>query len=107
MCHALGIDGLLPDRGVGGAAPDGEVVALYDRAPSVDPALPDDRVRRHEVRELAVVAVACASGQCAGLVEAAVVEQPLDALADREPAGRVLARDALLAAHPARELLAP
>ena len=29
--HALRVDGLLPDGGVGGAAADGEVVALHDR----------------------------------------------------------------------------
>ena len=45
----LGLDHLLPDRGVGGAAAHGEVVALDDRAPAVDPALADDHVRGQEV----------------------------------------------------------
>ena len=47
--HALGVDGLLPDRGVGGAAADGEVVALHDRAAAVDASLADDRVRGQEL----------------------------------------------------------
>ena len=46
----LGPHHLLPDRGVGGAAADGEVVALHDRAPALDPALPDHHVRGQEAR---------------------------------------------------------
>ena len=48
--HALGEDGLLPDRGVGRAAADREVVALHDGAAAVDAALADDRVGRQEAR---------------------------------------------------------
>ena len=105
--QALGVDGLLPDRGVGGAAADGEVVALHDRAAAVDAALADDRVRGQELGQLAVLVVGAAAGERSGLVEAARVEEPLDPLANRQPAGRVLALDPLLAAHPPRELLAP
>jgi hypothetical protein len=105
--QALGVDGLLPDRGVGGAPADGEVIALDDRAAAVDPPLADDRVRRQKVRELTVLVVAAAARERSGLVERAGVEQPLDPLANRQPAGCVLPRDPLLAAHAPGELLAP
>ena len=77
-----------------------------DRAAAVDPALADDHVRGQEVGQLAVLVVGPLPGDRAGLVERAGVEQPLDALAHGQPAGLVLARDALLAAHPPRKLLA-
>jgi hypothetical protein len=104
--HPLGEDHLLPDRRIGGPAAHREVVALQDRAASVDPALPDNHVRRQEVRQLAVLVVGSLPGDGAGLVEAAGIEQPLDPFPDRQPPGLVLPRDALLAAHPPRELLA-
>ena len=105
--EALGVDGLLPDRGVRRAAAHGEVVALHDRAPPVDAALADDRVGRQELGQLAVVAVCPAAGERPGLVEAPLIEEPLDPLPNRQAPGRVLALDPLLAAHPPRELLAP
>ena len=56
--------------------------------------------------QLAVLVVGPAAGERTGLVERARVEEALDALPDRQSSGRVLALDALLAAHPPRELLA-
>ena len=103
----LGVDRLLPDRGVGGAAANGEVVALHDGAAPVDAAMADDRVGGQEICQLPVVVVGRASGERAGLVEAARVEQPVDALAHGQATGGVLAGDALLAAHPPGQLLAP
>ncbi len=91
MRHPLGVDHLLPDRGVGGAAADREVVGLDDQAAAVGLALPDDHVRGHERLELAVLAVAADARQRARLVERAGVEQPLDPLAHGQLAGRVLA----------------
>jgi hypothetical protein len=105
--HPLREHHLLPDRGVGRPAAHREVVALEHRPAPVDPALPDDHVRGQEVRQLSVLVICALAGDGTGLVEAARVEQPLDALAHREPPRLVLARDALLAAHPPRKLLAP
>ena len=105
--RALGPDHLLPDGRVGGTAADGEVVALDDGAPPGDPALPDDHVGRQERLELAVAVVGAPARERAGLVERPGVEQARHALADREAAGRVLAGDALLAAHLLGELGPP
>jgi hypothetical protein len=104
--HPFGVDRLLPDCGVGGAAPDGEVVALENRPPPLDPALPDDDVGGQEVGELTLVVVGPLAGQHAGLVEGARVEEAVDALANVQAPGRVLALDPLGAAHLPGELLA-
>ena len=93
--HALGVDHLLPDGRVGGAAAHREVVALHHGAPPVDAPVAHDHVRGRELRQLAVVAVLALARQRAGLVERAGVEQPLDALAHGEPAALVLARHLL------------
>ena len=103
----LRVHGLLPDRRVGGAAADGEVVARHDRAAPVDAALADDRVRGQELAQLPVLVIGPAAGQRTGLVKRPAVEEALDALPDRQSSGRVLALDPLLATHPPRELLAP
>jgi hypothetical protein len=84
--HALGVDGLLPDGGIGRAAADREVVALDDGAAAVDAPLADDRVRGEEVGELTVLVVGAAPGESTGLVEAARVEEAVDPLANRQPA---------------------
>jgi hypothetical protein len=102
---ALGPHHLLPDGGVRGPAADGEVVGLDDGAAPVDATLADDHVGGHEALELAVLVVGADAGEPAGLVEGSVVEQPVDALADRELALRALARDALLTAHLVRQRL--
>ena len=54
-----------------------------------------------------VVVVGPLAGERADLVEAVGVEEAVDPLAHGEAAGRALARDALGAAHPLGELLAP
>jgi hypothetical protein len=61
--HPLGVDHLLPDRRVGRAAADREVVGLDHQPAPVRLALPDDHVRGHERVELPVLAVA---GDAAG-----------------------------------------
>ena len=106
MRHPLGVDHLLPDGRVRGAAADGEVVALHYRPPAVDAAGADHDVGGEEVLDLAVVAVGRPPGERARLVEAAGIEEPLDPLADGEPPGGVLALDPLLAAHLARQRFA-
>ena len=75
------------------------------RRPAIRP-VPDDAVGGQEVLELAVVAVRAHAGERARLVEGALVEQAFEALAHRQAPGRVLARHALLAAHPLGQLLA-
>ena len=84
--HALRVDGLLPDGRVGGAAADGEVVALHHRTAAADPSLTDDGVGRQEAGQLAVLAIGPAAGERTGLVERARVEEPLDPLTNRQPA---------------------
>jgi len=105
--HPLGVDHLLPDRGVGSAAADREVVALHHGGAPVDLPLAEDHVGRQEGLELAAGVVGGSARERARLVEGAAIEERVDALADRPPAGGVLARDALLAAHLARQRLAP
>ena len=60
---------------------------------------PTTDVGRQEAGQLARVVVLALARERAGLVEAAGIEQALDALAHGELAGGVLARDALGAAH--------
>ena len=104
---ALGPDHLLMDRGVGRAPAHREVVGLDDRAPAGDAALADDHVGRQERAQLPVAVVVRATRQRAGLVERALLEEPVDALADRQPPARVLALHPLGPAHLVRELGAP
>jgi hypothetical protein len=75
---------LLEDRGVGGAAADGEVVAAYHDRAAVDAPTAHHEVRRGQLGEPALLVVAAASGQRAHLVERSGIEDPLDALAHRE-----------------------
>ena len=97
--EALGVVALGPDRGVGRAAPHGEVVAGdHHRAP-VDLGHAADEVRRQERLQLAVVVVRAHAGDRAELVEGAAVDDPLDALADGELAELVLAGHLVGAAH--------
>jgi len=105
--HPLGVDHLLPDRGVGRSAADGEVVALDDRAAAVDPPLADHHVGGKEVLQVTVCAVGGLARQLAGLVEAAFVEEAADSLAHIQLAAGVLAGNALLAPHPSRQPLTP
>src|SRR5262249_10729212 len=103
--HALAVDLLSVDAGVGRAATHGEVVAADDHAPAADASRPEDRVSREKAVELAVL-VRRLAGQRAGLGERAAVEQLLDPLAHAEAAGLVLALDVVRAAHAARQLVA-
>ena len=56
--------------------------------------------------DLAIRTVDGAAADLADLVEAALVEQVVDALAHRQPSRLVLARDAVRASHLVRQLLA-
>ena len=59
----LGVDHLLPDRRVGGAAADGEVVALDDGAAALDPPWPTTMFAGGEAGQLAVVVVGADAGE--------------------------------------------
>ena len=104
--HLLGHHLLLPDRRVGRAAAHREIVAADHDRPAVDPAAAEHEIRRLERLELAVLAVLGAAGERADLVEAAGIEQRVDALAHGELAGVVLALDLVGPAHVPRERLA-
>ena len=88
---------------LGGAAADGEVLAAYRDVATVDLAEAHDIRRGRELLELAVL-VEPRAGERADLVEGAVVEQDVEAFADRVLAAVVLALDAVRLAAGARQL---
>ena len=104
--HALGEDRLHRDGGVGRAAAHREVVAQHDHRPAVDAGAPHDAIGRRQLGELAVRIVLGLAGDGADLVEAALVDQLVDALAHCEPAAVVLALHLVRPAHLARHSLA-
>jgi hypothetical protein len=93
------------DAGVGGAAPDREVVAADHHPAAVDAPGACHQVGGRQRPERPVRVVLPKPGEGADLVKGARVEEPLDAFPDGQPAGVVLAPDPLLAAHPASHLL--
>jgi len=103
--HALGVDHLLPDGGIRGAAADGEVVALHDHPPAGHAALADDEVGGGQLGEAPVVAVDGPPGDLARLAPRALVEQQRDPLARGQLVPGVLGFD-LGRAAPELELLA-
>lgn len=104
--HPLGDHLLLVDRRVGGAAAYGEVVAAHRHRPALDAAATTDEVRGLEVEQLAVPVVLRLAAQRADLVEAAGIEQLIDALPYRELAAVVLALDLVRPAHASAHRLA-
>ena len=103
--HLLAHDVLFLDRGVGRAAADAEVAAAADRA-SVDPGTPEDEVRGQEVLEVVAAVIGREAGDGPDLVEAAGIDQGVDALADREASAVALAPHAHFPAEPVRGGLA-
>ncbi len=101
------MDLLLEDRGVGRAAPHGEVVSADDDGAPVDPAPAHHEVRRSHVDDLAVVVIGGPAGERADLVERVGIEQRVDAFAHGELALSVMFGDLLFAAHLPRERGAP
>src|SRR5262249_34096096 len=94
------------DRGVGGAAADGEIVAADDHRAAVDLAAAEDEIRRLKIDELALFVVAALAGDRADLAEALRIEELVDALTHGELAGLAVALDLFGAAHPGGERLA-
>ncbi len=105
--HLLGGDLLGLDPGVGGAAAHREIVADDDDAPPVEAGPAEHDVGGSEGLEAAAGTVLRLAGDGADLVQAARVDQRVDALAHGEAAVVVLALDLLRPAHLARQGLAP
>jgi hypothetical protein len=72
------------DGRVGGAPAHGEVVAAHHHRPAVDARAPEHEVRGREVHQVVALVVLGAAGDLADLVERARVDEPLDALPDRQ-----------------------
>src|SRR6185295_1238067 len=107
MRHALALVVLALDRGVGGAATHGEVVASDHDRPAVDLGAAEHEIRGRELHEVVVLVVLGAAGDLADLVEARGIGELGDALADGETAAVVLTLDALGPAELLGERLAP
>src|SRR3546814_3434996 len=75
--HALGVELLLLDRGVGRPAAHGEVVAGDDDRAAVDGAAADDAVGRRQADQLAVLVIGGTAGDGADLAETAGVDQKI------------------------------
>ncbi len=104
--QALGVIALGTDRGVRGAAADGEVVAGHDHRSTIDSRSPEHEVRRGERDQLAVVVVRADARNGADLVERPGIDQAVDAFADRELSEFVLASDLVGPSHRLRHLRA-
>jgi hypothetical protein len=94
------------DRGVTGAAPDGEVVGADQHRAPVDAGGARDEVGGHHRAEPALLVVVGESGERADLGETSGVGQAVDALPDGEPARGTLPCHFLRAAHGLRRLAA-
>ena len=93
------------DRGVGGAAADGEIVADDNDRPAVDQPAAEHAIRRRERGEVAGGIILGLAGDGADLVEASRIDEERNALAHGQPAAVMLALDLVGAAHLAREAL--
>ena len=87
---------LLADGAVCVAAPGSEVVGADDGGAALDPAPSADVVRRREVDDRAAVVIGGETGDAADLVEAALVQQQVDALPAGQLAAAALPHDAAL-----------
>src|SRR5262252_6966850 len=94
------------DGRIRGPTADGEVVAADHDPTAFDAADADHAVGRREARQLTVL-VSREPRQGAVLLEAVAVEESVDPLANGQPAGRVLASDAVGPAHLPSQLLSP
>ena len=104
--HPFGVYLLLEDRRVRRAAANGEVVTADDDGTALDAGATHHEVRGREAGQLTLVVLG-SSRERADFVEAAGVDQRVDALADGELASVVLTGDLLLATHRGRQLGAP
>ena len=107
MRHLLGHQRLGRDRGIRRAAAHGEIVADHDHRPAVDLAAAEHAIRRRQIGEFAALVIFGDAGNRADLVEAFLIDQFVDALANGEPALVALPLDLVNASHLARERFAP
>ena len=97
--HVLGHQRLVADRRIGRTAAHDEVVAHRHHRLAGDAAMAEHAVGWRHMLQPAVRFVLAAARQRAHLVEAARIEQFVDPIAHRQPAGVVLALDLVFAAH--------
>ncbi len=107
MRHLLGHQRLCGNRGVGGAAAHGKVVAHHDHGTAVDLAAAEHAVRRRQVLEFVLLVVLTDTGDRADLVKTVWINDLVDTLANGEPALVMLTLDLVNASHLARERFAP
>ena len=107
MRHLLGHQRLRRDRGVGGAAAHGEIVADHHHGATIDLAAAEHAVRRRQILQLALLVIFGRAGYRPDLVKTLMIEQTVDTLANREPTLVTLPLDLVNAAHLAREGFAP
>lgn len=106
MRHLLGNQRLFADRRVGRAAAHRKVVADHDDRAAVDRGAAHHAIGRGQIDEPALDVVSRAAGYGADLVEAAAVDEAINALAHGELVGVVLPLDLVGAAELRREALA-
>src|SRR5262249_62108686 len=97
--HLLTLEVLALDRGIGGSAAHGEVVAADHDGPSVEPGSAEDEVRWNELLEVVLLVVRRAACDLADLVKAPRIDQQPDSLPDRVPPAFVLPLHPLRAAQ--------
>ena len=107
MRHLLGHQRFRGDRSIRRAAAHGKIVADHDHGAAVDPAAAEHAVRRRQLGEFAARVILADPGDSADLVKTVWIHQPVDALANGEPALVVLPLDLVNASHLARERFAP
>ena len=100
------IDALAQACDIGRAAGKGEILAADNDLPAIDLGKPEHEVGRRERFQVAVVVQFGATGGLAHLTKTVLVDQRVDALADREAALVVLQRDRVVAALFCRQLAA-
>ncbi len=104
--HLLGVDQLLSDRAVVGAATHGEVVAHQHHRAAVQLGATHHQVGGREAHQAAVAVVLAAAGERAHLAEGGSIGDRVDALAHGQLAGVLVALDLVGAAELSGELLA-
>lgn len=105
--HLLRHQGLCRDRRIRRAAAHREIVADHDHGAAVDACTAEHAVRRRHGFQLARGIILTDAGDGTDLVEAALVDQFVDAFPNSQPALVMLSLDLVNAAHLPREGFAP
>ncbi|MGY3492657.1 hypothetical protein ACVW1B_002076 [Bradyrhizobium sp. USDA 4502] len=104
--HLLRHQRLGGNRCIRRAAAHGEVVADHNDGAAVDPGAAEHAVRRRQVLEFVALVIFGDAGDGTDLMEAALVDELVDALTNREPALVALPLDLVNASHLPRERFA-